>query len=317
MWESKLAIDLKGKTAFVTGAASGIGLSMARALGAAGAKVMIADIDEKAMAAAKADLEGRQIQASTVLCDVTERTSVQNAALKTIADFGKVHVICNNAGIGVGGPWDKIRPGDWDWVIDVNLKGVVYGVETFAPLIVSHGEGGHIVNTASMAGIISGPGMEPYSATKYAVVAMSEGWRSQFDPLNIGVSVLCPGFVSTHIYDSYRSKQQKYGGTAPIASVDPAAAEASRQAIINGMDPDIVGRFVVEGIQKNRLYMFPHREMRAFVEMRFQQILEGYDQADASEALSVVEKVDQNAYRAEITRRREEAAAARARAAGN
>jgi NAD(P)-dependent dehydrogenase (short-subunit alcohol dehydrogenase family) len=308
-------IDLKGKTAFVTGGGSGIGLSMARALGAAGAKVMIADIDDKALATAKADLEGRQVLVSTVQCDVTERNSLQNAALKTIADFGKVHVVCNNAGIGIGGPWNAIKPGDWDWVIDVNLKGVIYGVETFAPLIVSHGEGGHIVNTASMAGMISGPGMEPYSATKYAVVAMSEGWQAQFAPLNIGVSVLCPGFVSTHIYDSYRNKQQRYGGPAPSSAADLGASEAGKQAIIAGMDPDIVGRFVVEGLQKNHLYLFPHREMRVFIEMRFKQILEGYDQADTSEALSVVPKVDQKAYLAEIMKRREDAAAQRAKAA--
>lgn len=310
-----MAIDLKGKTAFVTGGGSGIGLSMARALGAAGANVMIADIEESALAAAKADLENRQIRVSAVQCDVSDRGSVQNAALKTIAEFGKVHVVCNNAGIGVGGMWNQVKPGDWDWVIDVNLKGVVYGLETFAPLIVSHGEGGHIVNTASMAGIISGPGMEPYSATKYAVVAMSEGWRHQFAPLNIGISVLCPGFVSTHIYDGYRNRQDKYGGVTPSSmGQDAAAREASKQAIIAGMDPDIVGRFVVEGIRKNHLYLFPHREMRVFVEMRFKEILEGYDQADASEELGVVPKVDQKAYLAEVLKRREEAARARSTA---
>lgn len=287
-----MSLDLKGKTAFVTGGASGLGLSMARAFGKEGMKIMLADIDEKALAAAKADLEARQIIASTVVCDVTERASMKGAALKTIADFGKVHVVCNNAGVAVGGPIETLRERDWDWIIDVNLKGVVYGTETFVPLIKSHGEGGHFVNTASMAGMISPPNMEPYTATKFAVVAMSEGWASQLAPHGIGVSVLCPGFVRTQIHESGRNRQTQYGGSG---YVDPGVAASREEAaanVLNGIDPDIVGARVVESIKANDLYIFTHREMRAFVEMRFQNILKGFDSADASAALSVLPKVD-------------------------
>ena len=287
-----MAIDLKGKIAFITGGASGLGLSMARAFGREGMKVMLADIDEPALAKAKADLEGRQIPVSTVVCDVTDRGSVKSAALKTIADFGKVHVVCNNAGVAAGGPWDMVRERDWDWIIDVNLKGVVYGMEAFAPLIRSHGEGGHFVNTASMAGMISPPGMEPYCATKFAVVAMSEGWAAQFAPLNIGVSVLCPGFVRTLIHESWRNKQTKYGGAAETDAGVGATREQAAANVLGGIDPDIVGERVVEGIKGNEVHIFTHREMRAFVEMRFQTILEGFDRADASPALSVLPKVD-------------------------
>jgi NAD(P)-dependent dehydrogenase (short-subunit alcohol dehydrogenase family) len=174
--------DFKGKTAFITGGASGIGLSMARAFGRAGMNVVVADIDRDAAGAAVERLASEQIRATPVHCDVGDRDAVGAAAQGALAAFGKIHVVCNNAGVAVGGPLGTVRPRDWDWIIDVNLKGVVYGVETFAPLIQSHGEGGHIVNTASMAGMISPPGLEPYAATKFAVVAMSEGWAMQLAP---------------------------------------------------------------------------------------------------------------------------------------
>lgn len=180
----------QGKTAFITGGASGIGFAMAKAFGAAGMNVMLADIEREPLEKAIESLRQRQIKADGVHCDVAERASVEEAAKATIAAFGKVHVVCNNAGVGAGGPVGTLKPGDWDWTVGVNLMGVVYGVEAFLPLIRAHGEGGHFVNTASMAGMISPPGMEPYCATKFAVVAMSEGWAGQLAPENIGVSVL-------------------------------------------------------------------------------------------------------------------------------
>ena len=189
--------DPKGKVAFITGGGSGLGLSMARAFGKAGMKVVLADIDERALAAAKADLEGRQVTASTVLCDVTDRASMKTAALKALADFGKVHVVCNNAGVAVGGPWDAIREREWDWIIDVNLKGVVYGFETFVPLIRSHGEGGHIVNTASMAGMISPPNLEPYCATKFAVVGLTKSMALDHADQQVRINCICPARVET------------------------------------------------------------------------------------------------------------------------
>ena len=255
-----MALDLKGKTAFVTGGASGLGLSMARAFGKAGMKVMLADIDEKSLASAKADLEGRQIQAATTVCDVTDRAAVTSSALQTIAEFGKVHVVCNNAGVAVGGPLGTLKTRDWDWIIDVNLKGVVHGVEVFAPLIRSHGEGGHFVNTASMAGMISPPGMEPYSATKFAVVAMSEGWAGQLAPFGIGVSVLCPGFVKTHIHESGRNRQAQYGGVQPERT--GGIADQAASAVLAGIDPDIVGARVVEGIEGDVEDILPDERSR-------------------------------------------------------
>src|SRR5260221_8656212 len=167
--------DLRGKTAFVTGGASGIGLSMARAFGRAGMNVVIADVDENAAKDAVERLVSEQVKAVPIPCDVGDRSAVRAAALSAIAAFGKIHVVCNNAGVAVGGPIGTVSERDWDWIIDVNLKGVIFGVETFVPLIRGHGEGGHVINTASMAGMVSPPGMEPYTATKFAVVAISEG----------------------------------------------------------------------------------------------------------------------------------------------
>lgn len=271
--------DLTGKTAFITGGASGLGLAMAHAFGEASMNVMLADIEEAPLAAAVQDLEDRQIRASGVLCDVAVRNAVEAAAAKTIETFGKVHLVCNNAGVGAGGPIDQVRHADWEWILAVNLMGVVYGMETFLPLIRAHGEGGAFVNTASMAGMISPPGMEPYSATKFAVVAMSEGWAGQLAPEGINVSALCPGFVKTKINQSGRTRQAQFGG--PVDS--PVVADSM---VDNGIDPERVGRRVLEAVQAGERYIFTHPDMRPFVEARFAGIMSAFDVAAASPALA-------------------------------
>ncbi len=277
--------DLRGKTAFITGGASGIGLGMAEAFGREGMNVMLADIEAGALEAAVAGLSAKQVRVEGVRADVTSRDSVRAAALETIAKFGKIHLVCNNAGIGASGLLGAVPERDWDWVIDVNLKGVVHGVEVFAPLIESHGEGGHFVNTASLAGMLSGPGMEPYSATKFAVVAMSEGWAAQLAPKNIGVSILCPGFVSTHIYDSRRNRTEAYGAD-PMR--DREMESAGKAAIQAGMATSAVGARVVEGVRDEDLYIFTHPEYRSLVEARFERILAAFDKSAKSPVISAL-----------------------------
>ena len=274
--------DLDGKVAFITGGASGIGLSMAEAFGAEGMSVMLADIEPAALERAVAALRERQIRAEGVVADVASRASVRAAAEATAAAFGKVHVVCNNAGVGAGGPFGTVSPGDWDWVIDVNLKGVIYGMEAFAPLIEAHGEGGHFVNTASLAGMVSPPGMEPYCATKFAVVAMSEGWAEQLAAKHIGVSVLCPGFVKTRINESRRNRPDSYGPD----DRGPPPADAPPSRVLSGIPVEPVGRRVVEAIKANELYVFTHPGTRAAVAARFERILAAFDAADASPALA-------------------------------
>jgi len=271
--------DLKGKTAFITGGASGLGLAMAHAFGEAGMNVMLADIEEAPLKAAVADLEERQIRTASVICDVGDRAAVEAAAAATVAAFGKVHLVCNNAGVGAGGPIDQVKPGDWDWIMAVNLMGVVYGMEAFLPHLRAHGEGGCFVNTASMAGLISPPGMEPYSATKYAVVAMSEGWAGQLAPENINVAVLCPGFVKTRINQSGRARQAKYGGPKDQAQI------VGQSLVDTGIDPERVGARVLEAVRNSERYIFTHPDMRGAVQARFAAIMAGFDAADASPAL--------------------------------
>lgn len=279
--------EFKGKTAFITGGASGIGLAMARAFGRAGMNVVIADIEDAPAKVAVERLASEQIKAVSIHCDVGERNNLRAAALEAVSAFGKVHVVCNNAGVGAGGEIGKVPERDWDWIVDVNLKSVVYGVETFLPLLRSHGEGGHFVNTASMAGLISGPGMEPYSATKYAVVAMSEGWALQLAGSNIGMSVLCPGFVRTRIHESERSKQARFAA-AGEGSFDPERRQMISKAIETGLDPDVVGARVVEAVRDGDLYIFTDPRFKDVVEMRFAAIRNGFEQASNSEALKAV-----------------------------
>lgn len=280
-----MSLDLKGKIAIITGGAAGLGLSMARAFGREGMKIVLADIDAAQLAAAKAELESRQVPVSTVLCDVTSRDSMRAAALKAISDFGKVHMVVNNAGVAVGGAIGAVADRDWDWIIDVNLKGVVYGVEVFTPLILSHGEGGHIVNVASLAGMVAPPQMEPYTATKFAVVAMSEGWAGQLAPQGIGVSVLCPGFARTRIHESDRNKPARYGAGNSTSGLGNTREEGA--ALVNsGIDPDIVGERVAEAVKAGELYIFTHLDALPFVEARFQMILDAYRRAKSSSVLA-------------------------------
>jgi NAD(P)-dependent dehydrogenase (short-subunit alcohol dehydrogenase family) len=273
--------DLKGKVAFITGGASGIGLAMARAFGREGMSVMLADIEVGTLAAAVDDLRASQVKAEGVLADVTRRDSLRAAALETVSKFGKVHVVCNNAGVGAGGPLGTVPERDWNWVVDVNLLGVVHGMEIFAPLIASHGDGGHFVNTASMAGFVSPPGMEPYCATKYAVVGMSEGWAAQLEAQNIGVSILCPGFVKTRIHESRRNRPNAYG--PDIRAAPPADAPPS--PVLTGIPVEPVAARVVEAVKANELYVFTHPEFKAAVAARFERVMSAFDAAASSPAI--------------------------------
>jgi NAD(P)-dependent dehydrogenase (short-subunit alcohol dehydrogenase family) len=180
--------ELAGKTAFVTGEASGIGLALGRAFAQAGMKVMLADIEADALTAAVDDLRHSAPDIRGVVCDVADPASVERAAQASYEAFGNVHVVCNNAGVARG--IDNISLDSWRWVLDVNLMGVLHGIRSFLPHIRAHGEGGHIVNTASMAGINGGLGFSPYVASKYAVVGMSEGLATQLKPLGIGLDPL-------------------------------------------------------------------------------------------------------------------------------
>lgn len=279
-------IELAGKTAFVTGGASGIGLAFAQVLAQAGMNVMLADIERDALAAAIERLSDLGLASvSGVVCDVAELASVEEAARAAYRTFGRVHVVCNNAGVAAGSGIDDISVEAWRWVLDVNLMGVLHGISTFLPHIRAHGEGGHIVNTASMAGLNSGLGFSPYSASKFAVVNMSEGLAAQLAPSNIGVTVVCPGFVLTNIWDAQRNRQQRYGAAPAFTRGSDAARLSSALFDLNatGIDPLDVADRTVAAIRRNDLYVFTHSgpQWRAELEQRFNAILLAMDKAAA------------------------------------
>src|SRR5258706_2106267 len=271
--------DFAGKTAFVTGGAAGIGLGLGRAFAQAGMKVMLADVETDALAEAVKGLHEFGPNVRGVACDVADPVSVECAAKASYQAFGNVHVVCNNAGVAAGGGIDNISLDNWRWVLDVNLMGVVHGIRSFLPHIRAHGEGGHIVNTASMAGMINGMGFSPYSATKFAVVAMSEGLAAQLKPFGIGVSVLCPSFVRTGIGESGRNRPQRYGPTQPLDPASPAAAMVAEIAtrLQAGLDPAAVAARVLDAICNDELYVFTHPNMRAGVDERFAAIQAAMD----------------------------------------
>jgi len=203
--------DLAGKTVFVTGAASGIGLGIATAFAQAGAKVMLCDIEEAALAVALEKLRLTNADVDGVKADVSLKGELEAAAQATTARYGKVHILINNAGVGGGGPYGAWTDAAWNWTMGVNLMAVVWGIEIFGPLIEQHGEGGNIVSTASIARLIS-PGSNAYNVSKYGVVALSEGLRGELAPRGVGVSVLCPGFIRTQIMNSARNLPVRFDG---------------------------------------------------------------------------------------------------------
>ncbi|WP_428490536.1 SDR family NAD(P)-dependent oxidoreductase [Rhodopila sp.] len=277
--------ELAGKTAFVTGGASGIGLALGRAFVRAGMNVMFADIETDALTLAVKSLHGVGRDVRGIGCDVTDPASVEQAANASFAAFGKVHVVCNNAGVGGGSGIDDISLETWRWVLDVNLMGVLHGIRSFLPHLRAHGEGGHIVNTASMAGMNSGLGFSPYSASKFAVVNMSEGLAMQVAPLGIGVTVLCPGFVRTRIWQSSRNRPRRYGATpapGPASQAGKLAATLAERGR-SGLDPSDVAAQVLAAIRNNELYVFTHcgADWRAELADRFTAILAAMDEAAA------------------------------------
>lgn len=273
--------DLQGKTAFVTGAASGIGLGMARAFARAGMRVMLADIEAAALASAADGLRRDGATVETVVCDVAQRDAVFSAAEATLAAFGKVHVVCNNAGVTSGGSIEDCSEQDWSWVIGVNLLGVVHGCQAFVPHLKRQQEGGHIVNTASMAGLLGGmAAWGPYNATKYAVVGLTEVLRQEGRSGGFGASVLCPGGVNTRIFEAPRNRPQRFGPQQSIVADGVSTDDLKR-----GLDPDVVGRLVLEAIIANRLFIFTDPRFKALVQKRHDKIMADFDWAAASAAL--------------------------------
>jgi NAD(P)-dependent dehydrogenase (short-subunit alcohol dehydrogenase family) len=264
--------QLAGKVAVVTGAASGIGLALARRFADEGMKVVVADIDEEGLTSAAAELARRGADAVTVPTDVSDADHIEALAAAALDRFGSVHLVCNNAGVGGGGAVADFDVETWKRVIDIDLWSVLHGMRVFLPILVGQGEG-HIVNTASVAGLFAGPFMGPYSVAKFGVVAISESAFLEQSMLGtgVGVSVLCPGWVTTAIADNM-----------PMSATDESGVEAVLRDTVkgfveSGMDPDDVAAEVVAAVRSRRFYVLTHDDSRIPVRRRMQAILDGDD----------------------------------------
>jgi len=272
--------EVQDKVAVVTGAASGIGRGMAQAFADAGMKVVLSDVQEDALETTTAELReaGRDVHA--VVTDVGKVDSVNDLLKQSIAKYGKVHVLCNNAGIGIGGGgrvWETTLD-DWEWILDVNLKGVIYGVRAFVPHMLEHGEGGHVVNTASLAGLLGGSGA--YGVTKFGVVSLSETLFQQLQQTASGVSasVLCPGFVNTNIFDSERNRPDDRSDTVAGSGDNPTTKmmmDWFRQQLREGLDPRAAGDMVLDAIRNDTFYVLTHPDWNPLIERRMRAILDG------------------------------------------
>lgn len=268
--------ELSGKVAIVTGAASGIGLAMATSFAAEGMKVVMADIEAGPLAEAAAGLPD-DVERLTFVCDVSDAAQVDALRDAAVEAFGTVHVLCNNAGVAGGGPiWAQSRA-DWDWILGVNLFGVINGITSFTPLLIEQGEG-HIVNTASIAGMISMPWGGTYNVSKHAVVTLSETLWADLQmagATNVGVSVLCPGWVQTRIAESGRNRP-KVGGEAR----EPSEEEKVMLGLVGGLvaeglNPRQVAELVRDAVRGDRFYVFTHPTWMPLIADRFDRILTG------------------------------------------
>lgn len=267
--------QLKGKVAFITGGASGIGLAIARVFAGAGMKLVIADLRQDHLDEATRELKQAGADFHTLRLDVSDRAAMQEAARTADRIYGKVHLLCNNAGVNIIRPVDQATFEDFDWLINVNLGGVVNGLLSFIPRIKAHGEGGHIINTSSVAGIITGPGTGIYSATKFAIRGLSEALRYDLAPYGIGVSVICPGTVSTKLYESEDNRQDRYQGTVNEDVLEQRAGTGRlfREVLPKGIDPMKVAEKTLKAVQNNALYVMTHVEVEADIREAYEEML--------------------------------------------
>ena len=269
--------DFEGKTAVITGAASGIGLALAERAAEARMNVVLADIEEAALEAAVKRIEERQVRAIGVPANIMIEESVKSLAERAIGEFGKVHLLCNNAGVASAasagkGVWE-LEDREWDWVMGVNFYGVLYGLRAFIPHMLEHGEDSHIVNTASLAGLLPGGGT--YGVSKHGVLALTEGLQRDFNErgANIHASVLCPGFVNTNISDAERNRPETHAGSEDISQTRELMAAMMSDLLSKGKAPAEIAELVFESVAANSFYILPHPAWDSFVRDRVEQVL--------------------------------------------
>jgi NAD(P)-dependent dehydrogenase (short-subunit alcohol dehydrogenase family) len=280
--------EFKGKVAVITGAASGIGRGIAERCVSEGMKVVLADIDDANLAKAETELKTLGGAVLGVRTDVSKRSDVERLARQTLEAFGQVHLLVNNAGIGAGGsPWEATW-NDWEWVIGVNLWGVIHGVKVFTPLMLAQNVEGHIVNTSSAAGLVVGGGFAPYSVTKHAVVALSESLYLTLKRRSalVKVSVLCPGLVRTNIANSEQHRPTDFKNEPVEMSPEmQAGLDLMKAAIEAAMPPPQVADRVFDAIKNEQFYILTHPEWIEVIKMRTDNLLRMENPRSATETI--------------------------------
>ncbi len=268
--------ELRGKTVVITGAASGIGRAMAEAFAAEGARLVLADIERGALEETAGALRATGASVLAVPTDVSNPEQVRALADRAVAEFGRVDVVCNNAGVALSGSIWEHSLKDWEWLLGVNLWGVIHGIRTFVPLMLAQGGEGHIVNTGSVAGLTSGPFMGIYNVSKHGVVTLSETLHKELGVMDspVKVSVLCPGFVSTRILDAERNRPAHLQN-AVRTERHPTFEEMAHAAIAAGLPPSEAAARVVDAVKQERFYVLTHPEFEARVRERMEDILAG------------------------------------------
>jgi len=278
-----------GKTAVISGGAEGIGLSIAKALAEEKMNIVLTDINEENLQKASLELEANGVCVLPVVLDVAEEDQWQAVAEQAIARFGKIHMVVNNAGVGgESGSIESQNKKAWQWALDVNLMGVVYGAKVMVPLIKQHDEGGWVVNVASMAGMGGVPYSGAYTATKAAVVALSESWAGELESKGINVSVLCPAFVQTRIYDSERNRPAKYQSDMVNLDNENSFFNKAKEMVKNGIEVSIVGKRVVEALNDGEFYIFTHPNYHAVMKKRSSDIDTAFKKSSESPLLQHV-----------------------------
>lgn len=272
--------EFKNKVAVITGAASGIGRALAGYCAKEGMKVVLADVEAQALAQAEKELKETGADVLSVVCDVSKESDIESLAQKTLDCFGGVNLLFNNAGVGAGtSVWESTIE-DWKWVLGVNLWGVIYATKVFVPIMLKQETECHVVNTASLAGLTTAPGNGIYSATKHAIVNISETLYTELKMMNsqIGVSVVCPGFVKTRIMEAYRNRPQDLSNTSQTLDIPPqyqAIYQWMHQAVLNGMPPEQLAEKVFDAIKNEQFYIIPGDELKPFIKARMDNILNG------------------------------------------
>lgn len=270
--------DLKGKVAVVTGAASGIGRAMAERFAREGMKLVLADVEERPLAEAREAIARAGVEATAVRADVSKWEDVEGLAKRAFETYGGAHVLCSNAGVGAGGVCWEMPAADWQWVLGVNLWSVIHGIRAFVPRMIAQGEG-HVVNTASIAGLLSAPGMGAYCATKHAVVALSECLHHDLmitgNGSKVHVSVLCPAWVKTNIADAARNRPASAPAPKQPSPQDQMMEGLVRAAIAGGIPPAEVAEQVLQAIVQEKFWILTHPKTKKAVERRLRGVVEG------------------------------------------